>query len=149
MDIKRLGLIPSILLISLVLLSCGGKSIEQKLIGKWYGTDPGSIVPSLGTFILKKDNTFQVFITDRFGNVTIFPPSKEELEQENTVLESMSWRVGENVFTEKRELTLLISLTNTESGEIRNVEREYGFNFIDENNIEFKLDYEKIILTRQ
>ena len=43
----------------------------------------------------------------------------------------MSWKVGENVFTEKPELTLLISLTNTESGQTRNVEREYGFNFIE------------------
>ena len=104
MDIKRLGLIPSILLISLFLLSCGdgdsiekrldsigkkliGNSLEKKLIGEWYGKDTFS--GKGGTIILKKDNTFQVIITNTFGNVRTFPPSTEELEQDNMVLEEL------------------------------------------------------------
>ena len=140
MDTKRLGLIPSILLISLFLLSCGN-STEKKLIGEWYGKEIGSEA----TLIFNKDDTFQLILTDMSGNVQKIPPSKEELEQGNLVLESSSWKIDES----ETNLLLLVSITNTESGKTQTLDFEFNFKFLDENRIRMTMDNDTLTLTRQ
>lgn len=140
MDTKRLGLIPSILLISLFLLSCGN-STEKKLIGEWYAKDAGMAA----TFILNKDDTFQMILTHMSGDVQKIPPSKEELEQGNLVLESSSWKVDES----ETKLLLLVSLTDTESGKTQTLDFEFNFKFLDKNRMRVTLDNDQMTLTRQ
>ena len=81
MDTKRLGLIPSILLMSVFLLSCGDDSIEKKLIGEWKGTKDGETI----SLILNKDGSWVMIIGD-----FVIPSSSPDGEES---FENLTWEV--------------------------------------------------------
>jgi len=87
MNIRQLGFIPSILLMTLFLLSCRDLrwlrglrgSVEKKLSGEWEGMER----ENKWSFLFNKDGSFMVVM----GNDLVFPPTSDE----ELVVERVSW----------------------------------------------------------
>lgn len=121
MDTKRLGLIPSILLMSVFLLSCGD-SIEKKLIGEWEN----SVVEGLDSFIFNKDGSWVLV----FGNITKPEP------KDGIITENMNWTVDE---TENLIHLDCIEYTKSkESGRKLRLVSPFIIRFLGENKIQVR-----------
>ena len=110
MHIRRLGFIPSILLMTLFLLSCRDLrwlrgSVEKKLIGEWKRPNYGET----GSIILNKDGSW-VFIIGDF----VLPTPEEGI-----IVENMIWTVDDT--QDPIHLDCIVYLKQTESGMKRRV----------------------------
>ena len=107
MNIRQLGFIPAILLMTLFLLSCRDLrwlrgSVEKKLIGEWEGTDDSGT----WSFIFNKDGSW-MFVNDN----TVLPPTSDE----QIVVDNVSWEVDDT--QNPIHLDCIVFIKYKESGE--------------------------------
>ena len=121
MDTKLLGLILSILTMSVFLLSCGD-SVETKLIGEWKGTD--------GSIILNKDGSW-VFILGDF----VLPTTEEGI-----IVENMIWAVDDT--QDPVHLDCMVYLRQIESGMKRRLILPLILRFLGQNKIQIRTIFE-------
>ena len=111
MNIRQLGFIPSILLMTLFLLSCRDLrwlrglrgSVEKKLSGEWEGMER----ENKWSFLFNKDGSFMVVM----GNDLVFPPTSDE----ELVVERESWEFDDT--QDIIHLDCIVFIKYKESGE--------------------------------
>ena len=121
MDTKLLGLILSILTMSVFLLSCGD-SVETKLIGEWKGTD--------GSIILHKDGSWVFTIGD-----FVLPTPEEGI-----IVENMIWVVDDT--QDPVHLDCMVYLRQIESGMKRRLILPLILRFLGQNKIQIRTIFE-------
>ena len=131
MHIQRLGFIPSILLMTLFLLSCRDLrwlrgSVEKELIGEWKGTNDGET----GSIILNKDGSW-VFIIGDF----VLPTPEEGI-----IVENMIWTVDDT--QDPIHLDCIVYLKQTESGMKRRIILPLILRVLGQNKIQIRSIFE-------
>ena len=127
MNIRQLGLIPSILLMTFFLLSCRELrwlrgSVEKEIIGEWKETN--------GSIILNKDGSWVFTIGD-----FVLPTLKEGI-----IVENMIWTVDDT--QDPIHLDCIVYLKQTESGMKRKVILPLILRFSGQNQIQIRTIFE-------
>ena len=127
MNIRQLGLIPSILLMTLFLLSCRDLrwlrgSVEKKIIGEWKETN--------GSIILNKDGSWVFTIGD-----FVLPTPKEGI-----IVENMIWAVDDTL--DPVHLDCMVYLRQIESGMKRRLIFPLILRFLGQNKIQIRTIFE-------
>ena len=127
MNIRQLGLIPSILLMTLFLLSCRDLrwlrgSVEKEIIGEWKETN--------GSIILNKDGSWVFTIGD-----FVLPTLKEGI-----IVENMIWTVDDT--QDPIHLDCIVYLKQTASGIKRRVILPLILRFLGQNKIQIRTIFE-------
>lgn len=128
MNIRRWGFIPSILLMTLFLLSCRDLrwlrgSVEKKLIGEWEGTDDSGT----WSFIFNKDGSW-MFVNDN----TVLPPTSDE----QIVVDNVSWEVDDT--QNPIHLDCIVFIKYKESGETKRVVLPWIIRFVGQDKIQVR-----------
>ena len=127
MNIRQLGLIPSILLMTFFLLSCRELrwlrgSVEKEIIGEWKETN--------GSIILNKDGSWVFTIGD-----FVLPTLKEGI-----IVENMIWTVDDT--QDPIHLDCIVDLKQTESGMKRRVTLPLILRVLGQNKIQIRSIFE-------
>ena len=134
MNIRQLGFIPAILLMTLFLLSCRDLrwlrglrgSVEKKLSGEWEGMEG----ENKWSFLFNKDGSFMVVM----GNDLVFPPTSDE----ELVVESVSWEFDDTQDT--IHLDCIVFIKYKESGETQRVVLPFIIRFIGQDKIQIRTE---------
>ena len=132
MNIRQLGFIPSILLMTLFLLSCRDLrwlrglrgSVEKKLSGEWEGMEG----ENKWSFLFNKDGSFMVVM----GNDLVFPPTSDE----ELVVERESWEFDDT--QDIIHLDCIVFIKYKESGETKRVVLPWIIRFVGQDKIQVR-----------
>ena len=134
MNIRQLGFISSILLMTLFLLSCRDLrwlrgSVEKKLIGEWEGVKDNS---GTWSFIFNKDGSW-MFVS---GN-TVLPPTSDE----QIVVDNVSWEFDDT--QDPIHLDCIMFIKYKESGEKKRKVLPMIIRFVGQDKIQVRMTKER------